>query len=155
MKKIYLTAASLVVVSCLHAQNNTVGAGGDASGTGGSASYSIGQIDYSNQSSTTGSTNEGVQQPYELFEFIGLDEHSLITTALYPNPTNEFVILKIESISEELAYILYDQKGSIVLDGTIQQMETQLDLKEFAPGDYHLAISKQSIQIESIKIIKY
>ena len=155
MKKIYLTATVLAIVSCLHAQSNAVSSGGDATGTGGSASYSVGQIDYSNQSSATGSTNEGVQQPYELFEFIGLDEHSLITTTLYPNPTNDFVILELESFIDALSYKLFDQKGRIVLNGSINQTETQLDLENLAPGDYHLTISRQTEQIESIKIIKY
>jgi len=155
MKKIHLTIAAIAVVSWTHAQSNTVSSGGDATGSGGSASYSIGQIDYNNQTAASGSINEGVQQPYEFFEFIGLDEHSLITTSLFPNPTNEFITFELENFTQELTYELYDQKGSIVLSGAIVNDKTQLNLQELAPGDYHLTISQEKDQIESIKIIKY
>ncbi|MDX2360902.1 MAG: T9SS type A sorting domain-containing protein [Crocinitomicaceae bacterium] len=155
MKKIYLTAIGLAMVTCAHAQSNAVGSGGDASGTGGSASYSIGQIDNTNQSGTSGSINEGVQQPYEFFEFVGLDEHSLITTSLFPNPTNDFIVLKLESMLSDLTYIMYDQKGSIVREASIIDTETQINVQELAPGDYHMVISQEAQQIESIKIIKY
>jgi hypothetical protein len=48
----------------LKAQNTTSTSGGDATGIDGSASYSIGQVVYSSFISNSGSSNQGVQQPY-------------------------------------------------------------------------------------------
>lgn len=155
MKKIYVTVAILAMSLIANAQSNTVGTGGDATGTGGSVSYSVGQIDYTNNSGSNGDSNEGVQQPYEFFEFVGLDEHSLITTSLYPNPTNDFVLLSIETVKEELSYSLYDQRGRLINNGDITESTTSIDVSELAAGDYHLTISQASTQIESIKIVKY
>ena len=47
----------------VHAQKAVVAAGGRASGSAGTVEYSIGQIDYTAISATTGSLIQGVQQP--------------------------------------------------------------------------------------------
>jgi len=50
----------------LSAQQNTIAAGGLATGSGGTASYSIGQIDYITATGSGGTASQGVQQPYKL-----------------------------------------------------------------------------------------
>jgi hypothetical protein len=49
------------------AQQTNATAGADATGSTGTASITIGQQDYINYSGASGYSNEGVQQPYELF----------------------------------------------------------------------------------------
>ena len=66
MKK-YLGFILLLMVVNVDAQQTNATAGVDATGSAGSASITIGQQDYANYSSVSGYSNEGVQQPFELF----------------------------------------------------------------------------------------
>ena len=115
MKKINLTVMLLLGmgITTVHAQRAVLSSGGDASGTGGSVSYSIGQIDYSYQTGSTGSINQGVQQPYEFFS-VGVDENSNISLSMsaFPNPTNTSLNLVIENqLLDHLYFKLYDVNG--------------------------------------------
>ena len=66
MKK-YLGFLLLTIVLNANSQQTVTSAGVDATGSTGSASLTIGQQDYINYSSASGYSNEGVQQPIELF----------------------------------------------------------------------------------------
>ena len=120
-----------------------------------SVSYSVGQIDYISGTGSTGSINQGVQQPFEFFKDVGLEEASIISTNLYPNPTHESVILAIENPGEELSYQLYDLNGKLIARGEITEAETLIEMKSHSAGEYHLSILEQNTHIESIKIIKH
>ena len=67
MKKYLSILLLLLVVGNGFAQQTTATAGTDATGSTGSASITIGQQDYINYNSAVGYSNEGVQQPLELF----------------------------------------------------------------------------------------
>ena len=67
MKKYLWMLLLLCMVGKVKAQQTIATAGTDAKGSSGSASISIGQQDYINYSNVNGYSNEGVQQPYELF----------------------------------------------------------------------------------------
>lgn len=155
MKKIILSMALTGLLSISWSQSNTVATGGDATGTGGSVSYSIGQIDYISGTGSDGSINQGVQQPFEFFKDVGLEETSEISTQLYPNPTNEHVVLAIENPGDDLSYQLYDVKGKLIATEKISETETLIDMRALSAGSYNLSILKQHTQIESIKIIKH
>ena len=156
MRKLYLTGLLISISAISVAQKNTVGSGGDASGSGGSLSYTVGQIDYTSQTGTTGNTNHGVQQPFEFYKISssGIDETVKFEVNLYPNPTNEFVILKINSSLDDLSYQLFDMTGRIVDKGIISSNETKIDAVNYAPGQYQLSISRKEKEIELFKIIK-
>lgn len=132
-------------------QQNTVSAGGDASGAGGSVSYSIGQVDYINNSGSNGNTNEGVQQPYEFFQEVGLEEE-IIISAVYPNPTKD--VIQIEFENAVLRVInLYDQQGKLILKNETNEKYTSLDLSKLAKGTYMLEVQNEN-KTQTIKLIK-
>ena len=150
------TCITLVFLSYTSfSQSNAVASGGDATGSGGSVSYTIGQIDYINSSGTNGTIHQGVQQPFEFFRELGLNESELVNLSLYPNPTNEFLVIKLETFLADLNYELHDMNGKIVVQGIINNLETKLDVRSFAPGEYHLSITNNNNRIQSIKIIKH
>ncbi|MCF8297889.1 MAG: hypothetical protein K9J13_10125 [Saprospiraceae bacterium] len=100
MKKSILIFFTLIFsIPIIQAQEVIPATGGNATGSGGSVSYTIGQIVYSTNSGTTGSVAEGVQQPYEISEATAIEEAkdiSLNCTA-FPNPTKDFLTLKIDA----------------------------------------------------------
>lgn len=153
MKKITL-ASSFAFLSLLgFSQQNTVSTGGNASGSGGSVSYSVGQIDYSSNQGSNGTINQGVQQPFE-FYLLEIDEGLSLNVSLFPNPTNEFIVLQFENFTNDMSFSLYDMNGKIVVENTIKSAKTEIDMREFARGTYHLAIKNSMNTVQSIKIIK-
>ena len=138
------------------AQNAIVASGGNATGTGGSSSYSVGQVVYTNQVGSNGSTNQGVQQPIEIFT-LGSDDFPEITLAMsvYPNPTTAFVNLSIAKYnSENITYQLFDLNGRVIQSNKILEKETQISLENVANAIYLLTVSDNNKSLKTFKIIK-
>ena len=66
MKK-YIGVFLLLLILKVNAQQTNATAGVDVTGYAGTANITVGQQDYFNYSNASGFSNEGVQQPYELF----------------------------------------------------------------------------------------
>lgn len=154
MYKIKIFFFGTLVSSSLSAQSNTVSTGGDATGNGGSASYSIGQIDYQNSSGATGNYHQGVQQPFEFYKELSLNEIAQWNTSIFPNPTFESVVIKIDPYPSDLSYQLFDVSGKLLTQGTINGKETAISMTSYSSGSYQLRIIQNNQQIETIKIIK-
>ena len=158
MKKTNLTVMLLLGmgITTAQAQRAVLSSGGDASGSGGSVSYSIGQIAYSYQSGSTGSLNQGVQQPYEFFS-VGVDENSDISLSMtaFPNPTNATLSLSIENQPlDHLYYQLYDVSGKQILNRGISSSLTAVPMENLAPGSYFLKILNSKNLLKTFTIIK-
>lgn len=138
----------------LLAQQNTVATGGDASGTGGSVSFTVGQIDYSSFDGAGGNINQGVQQPYEFFLSVGLEEHSSIVYNIYPNPTTSNVVFELSSLDPELSYVLTDAGGKLIMKKEITSLTSEIDMSQLSNGYYNLSLLSRNETIEHIKIIK-
>ena len=61
----------LIILSSFRimAQQAINASGANATGSGGSVSYSVGQVLYTTNSGSNGSSAQGVQQPYEISPF--------------------------------------------------------------------------------------
>lgn len=80
------------------AQSNIVASGGEGIGFGGSNVYSIGQIDYITQSGDGNTISQGIQQVYEVSVVTDAEvEHNDLSILIYPNPTNDFIVLSLNS----------------------------------------------------------
>ncbi|GAB5417981.1 MAG: hypothetical protein Crog4KO_14340 [Crocinitomicaceae bacterium] len=153
MNKLLLLGISTLACIPLYAQQNTVSTGGNATGTNGSVSFTVGQIDYSNAAGSNGSSNEGVQQPFEFFDPEASLQELDWNAQLFPNPTNDQVILSIEAVPENTHYQLVDSQGKIVTEGAVSATETLIDMRQLAPAVYHLQLTQNSTTT-SIQIIK-
>lgn len=154
MKKRLLIGIFAVTSVPIYAQQNTVATGGNATGSNGSVSFTVGQIDYRSVSGTDANLNEGVQQPFEFFDpDAGLEEQQL-NISLYPNPSNDFVIVNIPDWNPDMNYQLTDAKGSLVRNGTISDIETMLDMRELSAGSYHLHLTALNQTLRTLQIIK-
>lgn len=159
MKIIKLKIISFLIIysSVLYAQESSLSSGGEATGTGGSVSYSIGQVVYTTNTGINGSNAQGVQQPYEISIVTSVDELKAINFQcnLYPNPTNNYVQLKIENYKiENLFYHLCDENGKVVENKKILNNETIISMINLAPSTYFLKILNNKKIIKTYKIIK-
>jgi len=164
MKPINLILKALVAVifcfSQLNAQTlheNMNSSGGSLSGGGGSASQSVGQVFYTIVPGTSGTANQGIQQPYEISivtetkEAIGIS----LTMSAYPNPTTGLLKLRIDEIRfDNLNYHLYDASGKLLDTGKVSGTETDIDLTFREPAVYFLKVLRQSEDLKTFKIVK-
>ncbi|MBN2729529.1 MAG: T9SS type A sorting domain-containing protein [Bacteroidales bacterium] len=144
-------------LSGLQAQTSINATGGNTSGSGGSASYSVGQLVYQTHTGTNGSVAEGVQQPYEISVVTGLEEAKGINLSIsaYPNPTTDFLELKVESEKlEDFSYQLYDMSGKLLQSAKITGPQTIIVMSNFVPATYFLKVIEGEKEVKTFKIIK-
>ena len=156
LKKISLIASVLLVTQLVCSQESIPVSGGAALGSGGSAVYTVGQVFYTTHTTTAGSVSQGVQHP---FEFQTLSNAALtavnLTAVTYPNPTKDFIILKItDSALNNLRYTLFDVNGKAIASGSITESSTQVQMKYLAIGAYILKVSQQNQSLKTFKILK-
>ncbi|MBN2214376.1 MAG: T9SS type A sorting domain-containing protein [Bacteroidales bacterium] len=141
----------------LHAQEAILSAGGEASGSGGSASYSVGQIVYTTNKSINSSVAQGVQHPYEIYlvSEIELYKRGNIVALIYPNPADDFLILKIQGFEQEsLSYELYDINGQLLDNKRIITDEMIIALDKLIPSTYYFKVIEGNTEIKTFKIVK-
>ncbi len=139
----------------LYAQEAVPATGGEAIGDGGTVSYTVGQIVYTTNSGENGSVRQGVQQVYEISTDVGLELEEIILLSTYPNPTTDFLTIKIEDYDyENLTYQLYDIQGSLVAENLISNNETTVNMNDLVPATYFLNIRNSEETIKVFKIVK-
>lgn len=141
----------------LQAQEVIPAAGGEAIGGSGSVSYTVGQVVYTTISGTTGSMAQGVQQPFEISIIPGIDDEELIDLVIsaYPNPSKEYLTLKIESLEiSSYMYLLIDLNGKVLLEGKVDDYETSIIMSNYPAATYLLRITNGEIIAKVFKIIK-
>ena len=167
-KKKLLTSIMLLglsVLTSLQAQEAIHTAGGEASGSGGSSSYTIGQMVYTTETGTNGnSVAQGMQQPFEISVVTGIPEAKGInlTVSAYPNPTTDYLILKIgndvetngRSSEKNILYQLFDINGKMINTKKVIKGETKIKTDNLKQGSYLLRIIENNKEIKVFKIIK-
>jgi hypothetical protein len=138
------------------AQTTITSGGSNSSGPGGSVSFTVGQIDYTNNSSYFGSISQGVQHPYEISIMTGIENNNiLLTWSVYPNPVNHELTLKIDNYdSENYSYKLFDVNGNLVGNNNITDNITIISLANKISGIYFLQVRDNSKALKTFKIIK-
>lgn len=151
MKIISTTLFFSVLLFNSYGQQNTLPAGGDASGAGGSASYSVGQVDYANSSGANGNTNEGVQQPYEFFQEVGLEENNFVSS-IFPNPTTDIILIDFNYMAPR-SLSVFDAAGKLIQNFDTDMNSIEIDMSSYAKGSYMVKIQENKA-LNTIKIIK-
>ncbi len=140
----------------LYAQQGTVSSGGESSGTGGKVNFTIGQIDYQTETGTNGTITQGLQQPYEIYVYTGIEVAGVnLVSEVYPNPTNGSLTLKIdENLLGNLTYQLFDVEGKLISKNSIVSSETKIDMSLLASAKYFIKVMSSDKEIKTFKIIK-
>jgi hypothetical protein len=141
----------------LQAQEAIPASGGNASGSGGLVSYSIGQLVYTTNTGSNGSVAQGIQQPYEISVVTGIKEASSINLicSVYPNPTTDFLTLKVENFNKEnLLYQLYNLNGKLLENKKVTSNKNAIALSGFGPGTYFLKVTCNNKEVKTFKIVK-
>lgn len=157
MKKTIISIAFLLFgLGGLYAQESPTAAGGDAVGSGGTVAYSVGQVVYTTNTGTNGSEAQGVQQPYEISTTVGIDETTIhLEMSVYPNPTTNYLQLKVESEKlESLTYQLIDMQGKVIENKNVNNSNTTIKMEALPKAIYFLNVLENNQPIKTFKIIK-
>ena len=139
----------------LHAQTTVHTSGGDASGSGGKISYSVGQMIFTTHKGTNGSIEQGVQHAYDIISGINDAKFITLQCSAYPNPTNDFLTLKIE-VQAKMQFMvsLFDPNGKLLLNRQTDASETIIPMEKLVPGTYFLKVYDSKKVIKTFKIVK-
>ncbi len=156
---IFSITGLLTFISLLNfAQTSINTSGGYGSGNGGTVSFSVGQISYHTIKASNGSVAEGVQQPFEISVLSVLEDMDLINLHIqtFPNPTTNFLSLSISNYEiTDLSYQLFDLQGKMVLNETISNDITQVNMSNLGPSTYILKVEQNHKVLKTFKIIKH
>ena len=147
-----------IILICFSIQSNgqqVIGAAGTTITTsGGSVSYTVGEIAIQTTETATVSSFEGVQQAYEIYK-VGVTELALGSSInVYPNPTNDKLILNTTNLNKNLSYELYDSQGKLKQECASFSDGHTLSMTEFVNAVYYLKIFSDNQPIQTFKIIK-
>jgi hypothetical protein len=128
LKKTSFLACVLLATQLVCSQEALLVSTGEASESGGSVSYTVGQVFYTTNTAATGGVSQGVQHSFE-FQTLSSPELTTlkVTAVTYPNPTKDFIILKImERAMHNLRYPLFDVTGKAISNGIITNGDSQI-----------------------------
>lgn len=160
----YLFIPVLIFLSgqnLLQAQEAEVTTGGDFSGSGGRVSFSVGQVFYTTITGGISSIAQGVQQAYEISVMTGISGTQPISLqiSVYPNPTFDYINLKIDSLSPgnyaSIRYQLVGIDGKILINEKIYENELKIGMRAYVSGIYFLRITNKNREVQTFKIIKF
>ncbi|NIJ46047.1 hypothetical protein FHR24_002525 [Wenyingzhuangia heitensis] len=138
----------------VQAQENMVAVGGEIKTTGGTVNYSVGQVFYTNSVGSSGSVEQGVNQPYTISSTLGVDEkYILLELSVYPNPTTDFLNLKLKDF-ENVNFQLMDLLGRQVETKKVTENNTLISMSALPKATYFLSIVKNNQIVKTFKIIK-
>ncbi len=158
-KRLHLCAVFLIgiLLTGLQAQESIVTSGSNAVGDGGTSSFSVGQLVYKTNTDLTGSVAQGVQQPYEILLVTSIEHAEGITlsAAVYPNPTTDFLVLRINDFEiANLSYQLYDMQGKVLQTDKITANQTSISMGHLMPSSYFVKIIQSNKEVKVFKIVK-
>jgi len=84
-------------------------------------------------------------------DFTGLSDFNNKDFSVYPNPANESVFIEFEPANIGSLLVIYDALGRILLEKTLHQEKTSIDLQELNSGTYTIRIGSKSKRLEVLR----
>ena len=86
---------------------------------------------------------------------VGINESSFgKNIQLFPNPTTNYLTLKIEEAYKSASYQLIDLQGKVIKSNKVDGDETTIKMEGLPTSIYFLSISDNNQLIKTFKIIK-
>lgn len=151
---LFCFGSTILIGTGLFSQVSVDVAGGQASGASGKLDYSIGQIVYTNFSSSAGNLNEGVQQTYDIIilsdETLGDRDEAMV----FPNPASESVVVKMKNSGDADRYELLNANGKVLRTEKLMATETTLNIQNYSEPLFFLRVYDNTKKCKTFKLIK-
>jgi len=154
MKYIFIIVSSLTIfVNSIFSQEVVSASGSYFENTNGSLSWTIGEIMIETYSESSNIITQGFQQSRLTITSVFKLPFSNIEISIAPNPTTNFVKIKI-SDTENMCFQLFDYNGKLIKQENFITEETKISFSSFAYAAYFLKIIKNNTIIRTFQIIK-
>jgi hypothetical protein len=155
MKRNLLSLILLIIAVAMHAQQVITTAGNYTSNTSGSLSWTLGEGIIDTYAGSKVILTQGFQQSNLIVTAIKEVSKNSPEISAYPNPTNDFVSLKVATESvKNSKFLLYDVYGKLLQEQKLVSSETKISFNNLAPGTYLLKLVWENKELKSFKIIK-
>lgn len=138
-----------------YAQQILSSSGETGQNSSGSISYTLGELVITTQTNGTNAITQGFHQTQIIVtEVLELSDPGF-AISVFPNPTNDFVTLKIEKgETRNMTFILFDAQGKFLLQEIVTDTEQQVSFEQLNPGSYFIKVVKDRTDIKTLKIVK-
>lgn len=155
MKHTSILIAALIISLNAAAQEGFVMSGASTQSGGASTSSSMGQTCQNHVTNSSGSSQEGLQHPFEYADVVSVDElASTMGIQVFPNPATEMVQIEFQVAPETPVHIeLFDPSGKSIYTATVSDAQHHISLTSFSQGMYYLTLHVNNEQ-KTIQITK-
>lgn len=159
MKQLFLSAMFGLIGFSLQAQtisSELISSGGDNFANSNlQLNWSLGELQTESFVGSQYILTQGFHQ--ETFAITKISENPFfdISIVVFPNPTKDFINLKVENNDTKgLYYVLFDLNGEKLLSGEFSDLTEQINFSEYTSGTYFIKILQNNKQVKSFQIIK-
>jgi hypothetical protein len=125
-------------------------------------SWTIGEPVISTFNNGSNILTQGMHQSKLLIDAIEEIELTGLEISAFPNPTNEFINLKVHQLLtgqpsemwKEFSFELYDMNGRVIIQKHIVSPETIIQMDSYVPSTYFLKVMFDNKEVKTFKIIK-
>lgn len=158
MKKLKLSILSIVmflITGTLPAQQVIATSGGAGQNASGSITYTLGEVVIETYNGTDKKLTQGFQQSRLIITAVSEIKGLSYTVTAYPNPTTNFIKIKLEKdFPEIIDYLLMDINGKVITSGKIENGETDISFESHVVGTYFVKMIQDKKEVKSIKVVK-
>jgi hypothetical protein len=138
-----------------YAQQILSSSGGSEQNSSGSISYTLGEMVVDTKVNGATTITQGFHQTQIIVTAISEPSVTGFSMAVFPNPTNDFVTLKIEKGEiQNLGFIVFDAQGRFLLKGELTGSEQKVSFEKLNPGAYFIKILNNGVELQTFKIVK-
>ncbi len=150
-----VTALMMLISWEICAQQVLSSTGGTGQNTSGSISFTLGELVIDTRDDGSRVLTQGFHQTEILLTALHDLSNTGISIVAYPNPTHDFVNLKLEnSRIMNIEYLLFDFRGRLLLKEKLTGNETTISFQSYSPGSYFIKVSVNGKEIQTFKILK-
>lgn len=154
---VYLSSTLLFFIAFnANGQNVLVSGGKKVSNVDFSLNYSIGELSVQTYENADCFLTQGQQQGNLIVTSLNDIKNSKFTIKAYPNPTNDFVMIDIESNNiNELEFSLRTITGRLLQSKRELLQQQKIEMNQYVSGTYFLSVTdKKKKSVQTFKIIK-
>jgi hypothetical protein len=121
----------------------------------GSLTFTVGELVIDTKNAGKITITQGFHQTKLTITAINVLREQKFSISAFPNPTNDFVNLKIEKGEiRDVEFTLFDLQGKVLSNRKIESTNTEVSLSGYNSGNYLLKIIQKGKEIQTFKIIK-
>jgi len=154
-KFIIVSAIMAFISGFANAQHVISSSGSTLKNSTGSLSFTVGElvIDTKNAGATT--ITQGFHQTKLTITAMNNLRKQNFSISAFPNPTNDFVNLKIEKGEiRDVEFTLFDLQGKVLSNRKIESTNTEVSFSGYNSGNYLLKVIQNGKEIQTLKIVK-